>query len=158
MGVEANMSKLLSQQLWKAARNGKSPAEIRELVERGADINFLSRPEFGSGTTCTPLWIAVNHGHLETVKELVRLGADQTIVDSLKKTTPVQHAKKMHWDDPGGIYDVLTGTVTIPEPEPEPAAGSAPAPSARADVRFCNKCGNMGKGAVCSTCGGKLVI
>eukprot|EP01092_Planopodium_desertum_P006885 TRINITY_DN2815_c0_g5_i1.p1 TRINITY_DN2815_c0_g5~~TRINITY_DN2815_c0_g5_i1.p1 ORF type:complete len:153 (+),score=36.66 TRINITY_DN2815_c0_g5_i1:51-509(+) len=146
-----------NQALWEAARYGKVD-EIRKHLKAGADINFMFRPEVGSGGACTPLWIATNYGHIEAVKELLSHGADKEKVDTVYKRTPAAHAKKMQWDDPKGIYDVLTGLVTVEPAKPSAAPEEEVVHSkAKPKVQFCNKCGWMGTGTNCSKCDGKLM-
>jgi len=69
--AEKNRPKL-SKPLLQAAMYGRT-SEVRELIEKGADVNYRS----SNGST--PLYRAANNGHIEVVRLLLASGADATI-------------------------------------------------------------------------------
>ncbi|TCN37246.1 ankyrin repeat protein [Kribbella orskensis] len=81
----------------RAAELGRTEA-LEPLKELGFDLNVLGMN--------TPLHQAAFHGHLETVKKLIELGADPTIRDCGYNSTPQGWAEHNHQQQ---VVDYLAG-------------------------------------------------
>ena len=75
----------LNEQLYEAARKG-DPAEVRAVLDRGADVNAKFR--YGA----TALFKAAERGHTEVVKLLIERGADVTVKDTFYGATAMTWA------------------------------------------------------------------
>lgn len=70
----------LNEQLWEAARKG-DPAEVRALLDKGADVNAKFR--YGQ----TALFKAAERGHTEVAKLLIERGVDVSVRDTFYGAT-----------------------------------------------------------------------
>jgi ankyrin repeat protein len=84
----------------RAAELGRTDA-LRPLKDLGFDLDIL-------GMT-TPLHQAAFHGHLDTVKKLIALGADPTIEDPGYHSTPKGWAEHNHQQEVVDYLTALTG-------------------------------------------------
>ncbi|HEV2861586.1 MAG TPA: ankyrin repeat domain-containing protein [Pyrinomonadaceae bacterium] len=75
----------LNDQLYEAARKG-DPAEVKALLDRGADVNAKFR--YGA----TALFKAAERGHTEVVKLLIERGADVNVKDTFYGATAMTWA------------------------------------------------------------------
>ena len=78
--AQADPKQALNEQLYEAVRKGDA-AEVRALLDRGADVNAKFR--YGA----TALFKAAERGHTEVVKLLIERGADVTVKDTFYGST-----------------------------------------------------------------------
>ena len=102
--------------LWAAAQN--QPAMIRLLVAKGADINVRAtvrdwqrrvtaegRPKDMNRGGMTPLLYAAREGHIDCVRELLRLKAQVDLADPDGTTPLVLALMNGHWDVGKALID-----------------------------------------------------
>jgi len=88
---DADQRQIAEQPLMAAVMSGDVVA-VKELIQKGADVNALS-PIIGSGNDGqTPLLVACFLGHSEIVRALLIAGAKETINDYLMAATPAHKA------------------------------------------------------------------
>ncbi len=88
----------LNQELYEVVESGRPIAEIKKIVAKGADIN-------GGNGYDTPLIVATQRGNVETVKFLIRAGADVNMEDKFGKAalryaceSPDKIGDEYRWD------------------------------------------------------------
>lgn len=88
---DADQRHIAEQPLMAAVMAG-DVAAVKDLIQKGVDVNALS-PIIGSGNDGqTPLLVACFLGHSEIVRALLEAGAKETINDYLMAATPAHKA------------------------------------------------------------------
>ena len=74
-GQDVTLSEGIDDALYWACHSGSDSDRINDLIRKGANVNASC----GKNKTLTPLVAAVAGAHVDTVRELLRIGADVNI-------------------------------------------------------------------------------
>jgi|HubBroStandDraft_2_1064218.scaffolds.fasta_scaffold791799_1 ankyrin repeat protein len=78
------------------------------LIKAGADVNALGEDNQ------TPIFSAISNGSLDTLKVLLRAGADLSVADTAFGMTPLQYAQIPRPDRPQQIIELLEKAMSGP--------------------------------------------